>query len=42
MKRFTGIYTPITTPFQIDDTLDEAGLVSNVQRWMRTSLTRRP
>lgn len=39
MKRFTGIYTPIITPFQTDDTLDEAGLVSNVQRWMGTSLT---
>jgi 4-hydroxy-2-oxoglutarate aldolase len=39
MKRFTGIYTPIITPFQPDDTLDEAGLVSNVQRWMGTSLS---
>jgi 4-hydroxy-2-oxoglutarate aldolase len=39
MKRFTGIYTPIITPFQPDDTLDEAGLVRNVQRWMGTSLT---
>ena len=38
MKRFSGIYTPIVTPFQPDDTLDEAGLVSNVTRWMTTSL----
>src|SRR4029453_8276074 len=38
MKRFTGIYTPIVTPFRSDDTLDEAGLVSNVTRWMKTSL----
>ena len=39
MKRFTGIYTPIVTPFKSDDRLDEAGLVSNVKRWMGTSLT---
>jgi 4-hydroxy-2-oxoglutarate aldolase len=39
MKRFTGIYTPIVTPFRSDDSLDEAGLVSNVKRWMATSLT---
>jgi 4-hydroxy-2-oxoglutarate aldolase len=39
MKRFTGIYTPIATPFRSDDTLDEAGLVSNVKKWMGTSLT---
>jgi 4-hydroxy-2-oxoglutarate aldolase len=39
MKRFTGIYTPIVTPFRSDDSLDEAGLVSNVKRWMGTSLT---
>jgi 4-hydroxy-2-oxoglutarate aldolase len=38
MKCFTGIYTPIVTPFHPDDTLDEAGLVSNVSRWMKTSL----
>ena len=38
MKRFSGIYTPIVTPFRSDDTLDEAGLVSNVTRWMKTSL----
>jgi len=39
MKRFTGIFTPIITPFHSDDTLDEAGLRRNVTRWMSTSLT---
>jgi 4-hydroxy-2-oxoglutarate aldolase len=38
MKRFTGIYTPIVTPFLPDDTLDERGLRSNVGKWMATSL----
>jgi 4-hydroxy-2-oxoglutarate aldolase len=38
MKRFTGIYTPIVTPFLADDTLDEPGLKSNVVTWMATSL----
>jgi 4-hydroxy-2-oxoglutarate aldolase len=38
MKRFTGIYTPIVTPFRADDTLDETGLRSNVTRWMQTPL----
>ena len=39
MKRFTGIFTPIITPFHSDDTLDEAGLCRNVTKWMNTSLT---
>ena len=39
MKRFTGIFTPIVTPFLSDDTLDEQGLRSNVARWMTTPLT---
>jgi 4-hydroxy-2-oxoglutarate aldolase len=39
MKRFTGIFTPIITPFHSDDTLDEAGLRRNVTKWMNTSLT---
>jgi 4-hydroxy-2-oxoglutarate aldolase len=39
MKRFTGIFTPIVTPFKSDDTLDETGLRRNVARWMSTSLT---
>ena len=38
MKRFTGIFTPIVTPFQSDDTLDETGLRRNVVKWMETSL----
>ena len=38
MKRFTGIYTPIVTPFLPDDTLDERGLRSNVGKWVATSL----
>lgn len=39
MKQFTGIFTPISTPFRGDDTLDEEGLRSNVVRWMSTPLT---
>jgi 4-hydroxy-2-oxoglutarate aldolase len=39
MKRFSGVYTPIITPFQRDDTLDEHGLRRNVARWMTTPLT---
>ena len=39
MKQFTGIFTPISTPFRGDDTLDEEGLRSNVMRWMSTPLT---
>jgi 4-hydroxy-2-oxoglutarate aldolase len=38
MKRFTGIFTPIVTPFRDDDTVDETGLQRNVQRWLSTSL----
>jgi 4-hydroxy-2-oxoglutarate aldolase len=38
MKRFTGIYTPIVTPFLSDDTLDEPGLRANVRKWMTTPL----
>jgi 4-hydroxy-2-oxoglutarate aldolase len=39
MKQFSGIFTPIATPFRSDDTLDEAGLRGNVARWMGTPLT---
>jgi len=39
MKRFTGIYTPIVTPFRTDDAVDEDALRHNVQRWMKTPLT---
>jgi 4-hydroxy-2-oxoglutarate aldolase len=38
MTRFSGILTPIATPFRHDDTLDERGLRENVGRWMQTSL----
>jgi 4-hydroxy-2-oxoglutarate aldolase len=37
MKQFAGIFTPIVTPFKNDE-LDEAGMRSNVARWMRTPL----
>ena len=39
MKRFTGIFTPIATPFRTDDTIDEGALQRNVLRWMQTPLT---
>lgn len=39
MKRFTGIFTPIVTPFTTDDAVDEGALRRNVDRWMRTPLT---
>ena len=39
MKPFAGIFTPITTPFRPDQSLDEAGLRQNVSLWMRTPLT---
>ena len=39
MKRFTGIFTPIVTPFRTDDTVDEGALQRNVLRWMQTPLT---
>lgn len=38
-KRFTGIFTPIVTPFTTNDTVDEAALKRNVDRWMGTPLT---
>ncbi len=37
MKHFAGIFTPIVTPFKNED-LDEAGLRSNVAKWVRTPL----
>lgn len=37
MKRFSGIFTPITTPFAGDE-IDEAGLRRNVAQWMRSPL----
>ena len=39
MKRFSGVFTPIVTPFLPDDTIDERGLRRNVARWMGTPLT---
>ncbi len=39
MKPFSGIFTPIVTPFLRDDTVDERALRGNVARWMRTPLT---
>lgn len=39
MKRFTGLYTPITTPFTVHDTLDEAALRTNIGYWLETPLT---
>ncbi len=38
-EAFAGIFTPITTPFRADDTLDEAALVTQRRRWMQTPLT---
>ena len=37
--RFTGIFTPIVTPFDADGTIDEEGVRRNVRRWMTTPLT---
>jgi len=39
MKPFSGVYTPIVTPFRGADTVDEAGLRTNVRRWMSSALT---
>lgn len=39
MNRFAGIYTPLITPFTSTGALDESGLHSNVERYMRSSLT---
>ena len=39
MKPFTGVFTPIPTPFTTRDTVDEAALSRNVDRWMTTPLT---
>ena len=39
MIRFSGIFTPIVTPFRADDTVDDAAIRHNVSRWLRTPLT---
>ena len=36
-KRFTGVFTPIGTPFTSDDALDEKALASNIKRWMTSA-----
>ena len=36
-KAFSGVFTPIVTPFRSDDTIDEHGLRSNVARWMTST-----
>ena len=38
-KPFSGVFTPITTPFTSDDAVDDAALRRNVDRWMGTPLT---
>jgi 4-hydroxy-2-oxoglutarate aldolase len=38
-RRFTGVFTPIVTPFQTDGTIDEDGVRRNVARWMGSPLT---
>jgi 4-hydroxy-2-oxoglutarate aldolase len=39
MQRFAGIYTPLATPFAADGSLDQRGLASNVEKYLRSSLT---
>jgi 4-hydroxy-2-oxoglutarate aldolase len=39
MKLFSGIFTPIVTPFRADQSVDESALQQNVALWMRTPLT---
>ena len=39
VKPFSGVFTPIVTPFTSDDTVDEGALRRNVDRWMKTPLT---
>jgi 4-hydroxy-2-oxoglutarate aldolase len=38
-QRFAGIYTPIVTPFTSTGELDEQGLVTNVDRYLKSPLT---
>ena len=39
MKPFSGVFTPIATPFRSDGAIDEAGMRRNVARWISTPLT---
>ncbi len=38
MMRLSGTFTPIVTPFDRDDSVDEVALARNVRRWMKTAL----
>jgi 4-hydroxy-2-oxoglutarate aldolase len=38
-SHFTGVFTPIVTPFLADGTIDRDGARRNVARWMATPLT---
>ena len=37
--RFAGIYTPIVTPFTSHGDLDEKGMITNVDRYLKSPLT---
>ena len=39
MKPFSGVFTPIITPFGADGAIDETGMRRNVARWMTMPLT---
>ena len=39
MKPFSGVFTPIVTPFRNDGAIDEPGMRRNVARWMTSPLT---
>jgi 4-hydroxy-2-oxoglutarate aldolase len=39
VKRFAGVFTPIVTPFDASDAVDEAAMRNNVAHWMTTPLT---
>ena len=39
MKSLPGIYTPVVTRFTSANALDERGLRTNVERYMRSPLT---
>jgi dihydrodipicolinate synthase/N-acetylneuraminate lyase len=38
-SHFTGVFTPIVTPFLADGTIDRDGARRNVARWIATPLT---
>ncbi len=38
-NQFAGVYTPIVTPFTSNGELDEKGIVSNVDRYLKSPLT---